>query len=364
MSAERLVEIFLQLAPIDACSTKEKPVAEFIKQFLSPFNYKIIEDSSQKFSDSNTGNIICRKGDGGDLILLSHMDTARPTKDLKPVIRDSKIVSNGDTILGADNRAGIAVLLYTLEKVSSENINAKNFTVGFTTCEETNLMGSKKLEINGKVKKGFVFDSAYRPGNFIHSSCGSLSFTIKIHGVASHSALSPERGINSIQIASKALSKIRQGRIDSETTLNVGKIYGGSAVNVVPERTIVEGEIRSFKISKIEDLFNNIKTIFINEAKNMNGYCSFISQWDFEPYNVSSASEVYKEAVGVIEKVGLAPRPQISLAGSDANSLNANGIQAVNLGIGAQNPHSNEEFILIEDLYKSAEIALELVKLS
>jgi tripeptide aminopeptidase len=363
MNQHRLIEIFLQVATIDACSSREKPVADFIKKFLLPHGLRVIEDSANKYSMSNTGNIICKKGDGGDFILLSHMDTARPTKNLNPIVAKDRIVSDGTTILGADNRAGISVLLYLLEYIFLENIKVKNFTIAFTTCEETTLMGSKKLGVNGQIKKGFIFDSSHRPGNFIHSACGSLGFKITVNGVASHSALAPESGINSIAIAANALTKIKQGRLDSETTLNIGKIYGGSAVNVIPEKTTVEGEIRSFKIERVENLFDEVKNIFETEAKALNANCETESQWEFRPYNVLEDSKVYKYAVNAIKKAGLEPKPQISLAGSDANSLNANGIEAVNFGIGAQNPHSNNEFILIEDLLKSAEIALELVKL-
>ncbi len=363
MNHHRLIEIFLQVAPINACSGREKPVADFIKKFLSPFGLQVIEDSANIYSMSNTGNIICKKGDGGDFILLSHMDTARPTKKLKPVVENDRIVSDGNTILGVDNRAGISILLYLLEHIFIENIKTKNFTVAFTTCEETTLIGSKKLGVNGQIKKGFIFDSSHRPGNFIHSACGSLGFKITVNGVASHSALAPESGINSIAITSNALSKIKQGKLDSETTLNIGKIYGGSAVNVIPEKTTVEGEIRSFKTERVEKIFDEVKNIFESEAKTLNASCEIEFQWEFRPYTVPTDSKVYKYAVDAIKKTGLEPKPQISLAGSDANSLNANGIEAVNLGIGAQNPHSNNEFILIEDLLKSAEIALELVKL-
>ena len=362
MNHNRLIEIFLQVAPLNGCSGREKPVADFIKKFLSPFGLLIIEDSSNIYSMSNTGNIICKKGDGGDFILLAHMDTARPTKDLKPEVKSDRIVSDGSTILGADNRAGVSILLFLFEHIFIENINTKNFTVAFTTCEETTLMGSKKLGLNGQIKKGFIFDSSHRPGNFIHSACGSLGFRITVNGVASHSALAPEEGINSIAIASNALCKIKQGRLDSETTLNIGKINGGSAVNVVPEKTTIEGEIRSFKTERVEEKFEEVKNIFNAEAKALNGNCEIESQWEFEPYTVHAESKVYRYAVEAIKKTGFEPKPKVSLAGSDANSLNANGIEAINFGIGAQNPHSNNEFILIEDIIKSAEIALELVK--
>ena len=151
MDRQRIIEIFLQAASINALSGSEKPIADFIKSFLSDYNYKVSEDDSQKFTSSNSGNLICKIGTGGDFLLLSHMDTARPTLETKPILEDDKIVSSGDTVLGVDNRAGIAVLLFILEKIAKENIPVKDFTVAFTTCEETTLFGSKNLVINGKI---------------------------------------------------------------------------------------------------------------------------------------------------------------------------------------------------------------------
>lgn len=359
-----LIELFLQVAKIDALSGREKSIAEFIKSFLSKYNYKIIEDSSAKFSKSNSGNLICRVGDGGDFVLTAHMDTARPTADLKPEIKNDRIVSSGDTVLGVDNRAGVAVLLYLLRKVANDNAKTKDFTVAFTTCEETTLLGSRNLELNGKIKKGFVFDSAYRPGSFINKACGAVGFKITITGRASHSGIDPEKGINAIEIAARAICCIKQGKIDEGTTLNIGKISGGSAVNVVPDNVLIEGEIRSFYQDRIIELIKEIKSKFDYESKLSGGKIAFDYDWDFKPFIINEDSEVYQNTINVIRKVGLIPEPKISLGGSDANSLNRNGIESVNLGIGAQNPHSNEEFILIEDLKKIAEIAFELIKLN
>jgi tripeptide aminopeptidase len=152
------------------------------------------------------------------------------------------------------------------------------------------------------------------------------------------------------------------GRIDDETTMNIGLFKSGSAVNVIPELTELEGEIRSFNIKKAEDNFNLLVNIFKSESENIGAKVEINYFWDFLPYTIPESSFVFNEAVRVIKKVGLVPTPKISLGGSDANSLNGRGIESVNLGIGAQNPHSNDEFIYIEDLIKSAEIALELVK--
>lgn len=358
----RLIDIFLQAASINALSQNEKSVADFIKNFLSDTSFNISEDDSKKYSGSNTGNLIVRIGGGGDFVLLSHMDTARPTLKMRPVFKDSMITSAGDTVLGVDNRLGIAVLLYTLEKIHNEKIPVKDFTVAFTTCEETTLLGSKSLRLGTHITRGFVFDSSFRPGNFINSACGSKGFKIRIKGKASHSGIAPEKGINAIAAAANALHKVKQGRIDDETTLNIGKITGGSAVNVVPEEVGLEGEVRSFNTSRVSELIKNVEQIFNDETGKMGAEIEFESSWDFKPYSVGSNTSVYKELTQALKKTGLSPEPRISLGGSDANSLNELGIPSVNLGIGAQNPHSNDEFVLIEDLNKSAEIAMELIK--
>lgn len=362
MNTDYLIDLFIRIAKIDALSGNEKPLAEFIKSFLAKFNYNISEDDSKLFSGSNTGNLICKIGEGGSFIMTAHLDTARPTLNTKPKILEDKIVSSGDTVLGVDNRAGVTVLLFLLEKIAKEKIPVKDFTVVFTTCEETTLFGSKYLGVNGNIKYGFVFDSGYRPGNFIYSACGAMGFKIKVIGKASHSGISPEKGINSMLIASRAINNLPLGRIDDESTMNIGILKGGSAVNVIPEITELDGEIRSFDLQKVEHYLNVTIAAFRKEADILGGKIEVESFWDFKPYTIPENSFVFKEIVRVMKQVGLNPIPKISLGGSDANSLNEKGIQSVNLGIGAQNPHSNDEFIFIEDLVKSAEIALELVK--
>lgn len=362
MNQKRLIDLFLEVAKINAPSSNEKPLADFVKSFLSKHNYKVEEDDAAKITNSNTGNLICRVGNGGDFILTAHLDTARPTENVKPIISEDKITSSGDTVLGVDNRAGVAVLLYTLEKIALEKLPVKDFTIAFTTCEETTLFGSKNLGVNGSIKKGFVFDSGYRPGNFIYSACGAIGFKVKIIGRASHSGISPEKGINSMIAVSKAISRLTLGRIDEETTINIGTLKSGSAVNVIPELTELEGEVRSFNLKKAENYFEQLVQIFNEETEKIGAKIEIDYYWDFMPYTIPETSPVFQETVRVIKKIGLEPIPKISLGGSDANSLNGRGIESVNLGIGAQNPHSNEEFIYIEDLIKSAEIALELVK--
>lgn len=364
MQNDRLIEIFLDLIKINALSQEEKPVAEYITGFLKNLGFNPVTDDSFKATGSNTGNIICKIGSGGNYLMLSHMDTARPTAEVKPVFTEDKITSDSTTVLGVDNRAGIAVLLYSIEKAVKEGLVLNEFTLAFTTCEETTLEGSLNLGINGNIKNGYIFDSSHRPGKFIYSSCGAMSFKVHITGRASHSGIAPEKGINAIACAAEAVSGIQQGRIDHETTVNIGKFIGGSAVNVVSESVYLEGEVRSFNIPKIDVLINEIKAKVEASAEKFGASVKFEPFWDFKPFALSQQDEVFMKTVKMLEEINLKPEPVISLGGSDANSLNGRGIKSVNLGIGAQNPHGNDEFIYLEDLKKSSELALKLMTVS
>ena len=185
--------------------------------------------------------------------------------------------------------------------------------MAFTTCEETTLFGSKNLGINGEIKKGFIFDSSYRPGNFINSACGSIAVKIKIIGKAAHSGIAPEKGINSMMVAAKAISKLPLGSIDEETTMNIGLLKSGSAVNVIPELTELEGEIRSFDFNKAEENLNYLTKIFKDETEKANAKIEIEHYWDFMPYTIPETSFVFNETVRVLKKVGLEPTAKISL---------------------------------------------------
>ncbi|UCH63418.1 MAG: M20/M25/M40 family metallo-hydrolase [Fidelibacterota bacterium] len=359
---QRLIDLFLQLAAINATSGAEKPVAEFIRTFLAERGLDSREDDAHLKSGGNAGNVICRVGDGGDSVFLAHMDTARPTEQLQPQVHSDRITSDGTTILGADNRAGVAILLYALEQASRSRDAFQDFTAAFTVCEESNLSGSKHLILDDVIKMGYAFDSSLRPGHFIHATYGAVRFTTKVLGKAAHAGLEPEKGVNAIQAAGRAIGTLPLGRLDDELTVNIGTISGGTAVNVVPAETLVKGEIRGRENKRVEDTVRQISEIFATAADELGAAVDFTSTWDFEPYCVEPGHEAYRKLVAALETAGLEPVPHMSPGGSDANSLNAKGIPALNVGIGAQKPHSDDEFILIDDLVKSAEIALELIR--
>jgi tripeptide aminopeptidase len=357
----RLINIFKDLISIEGLSGSERHVFNYIKLFLNNLNLAVEDDYLKIHPKGNSGNLKCKIGNGGNTAFLAHMDTARSTKNVISVVSNDRIQSKDDTVLGVDNRAGIAILLYTIEKIIKNYKRVPDFTVAFTICEETTLFGSDNINLDN-IDMAYVFDSALRPGNFISQSYGAKSFKIIVHGKASHSGIAPEKGISAIQIAAKAIDNLNLGKIDDFTTINIGKIDGGESVNVVPAQTIVLGEIRSLIQDNVQTVLKDVKQKFTNAAESFSGKIEMSSFWDFKPYKTNLKSKVYKRLCDAIKKVGLEPNPAISAGGSDANSLNKRGIPTINIGIGAQNPHSNDEFILLEDFQKSAEIALQLIK--
>ena len=360
--SHRLVELFLKLIKIDGISRHELEVQKYLVNFLTNLGLKPVVDNAGDKVDGNTGNIICKIGSGGDFVVVSHMDTAASTKNIKPQILNDRIKTDENTILGADNRAGIAVIIYNLEQMIHNNVKIKDFTLCFTICEENNIEGGKHLILPNTITNGYVIDSSLRPGKFIHRTYGALGLIIKITGKAAHSGLHPEDGISAIYTASLAISKLKLGRVNKTTTANLGIINGGEAINVIPETVEIVGEIRSQKVEDVKALSEEFKRHFEIACKNTGAKLDFQSQWDFLPYYVPEDSEVFQNTENIINKIGLKSEPTLSAGGSDANPLNTKGINAVNIGIGAQNPHSHDEFILLEDLMNAANIVGEIMR--
>jgi tripeptide aminopeptidase len=357
-----IIDLFLELAQINGPSGQEMDIAAFIKQYLGSLGLDITEDEAHHKCDSAVGNLTCRVRSGGNTLLLAHMDTVRPTKDLRPVVHEDRITSSGDTILGADNRAGVAVLLSSIRKAVENPEGYADFTASFTICEETSLAGSKHLDIDPAIEMAYAFDSGYRPGHVIHGSYGAQSFAIEVQGRAAHAGLAPEKGINAIWVTAQALAQLETGRLEDQSTINFATIAGGSAHNVVPDHALLKGETRALTQERGEEIVQHVFELFDRVTKEHGAGLECSSKWEFTPFKISRETVIYGRIIQAMEQVGLTPKPLIAAGGSDANSLNDKGVPAINLGIGAQNCHSNEEFILIEDLLSAENIAEALLR--
>ena len=360
-----LVSLFLHLARIEGVSLSERTIANEVTALLTRFGIRVVEDDSAKLFGGTTGNLLCfppgYRPDQPAVMLTAHLDTVKSTASLKPIVDATSIRSDGTTILGADNRVGLSVLVRLLKEIAEQKMPHGNFFVVFTVGEETGLFGAGSIDVNPyDAICAYVFDCSKRPGVYIKDSVGLYAFEAEFIGKAAHSGVSPEKGVSAILLASTAIAKLTLGRIDAETTANIGKIHGGEAINSIPEKVTIEGEVRSFTPEQIQEELNVIEHT-LRASVNGSGRFTFRSQPDFEPYVLATDAPMIVNLERAMRMVGLEPQPIRYTGGSDANKYNAKGIPAVNLGVGAQNPHSYEEFVLIEDLVKTYDLARSLV---
>ena len=360
-----LLSLFLKLAPIEGTSLAERAIADAVMRRLHSSGVRVVEDGSAALLKGTTGNLLCFPPDFDEhtpaLMLTAHLDTVHSTASLRPIVHPDRVTSDGTTILGADDRLGLSVLVDLLIDVARSRTRHRNFFVVFTVGEEEGLYGASTLNVAQRPLKGaYVFDSSKRPGIYIRECVGLHVFKVHFIGKSAHSGVAPEEGINAIAMASKAVACLDLGRLDADTTANVGKIHGGEAVNAVPEHVFIEGEVRSFHPDRIRRELGRIERT-IRGAVDGIGKVEFESAVDFEPYVLAPDAPVVLEVERALRKVGLTPQGIRYTGGSDANKYNAKGIPAVNIGTGAQKPHSHEEFFLLEDLFKTSELAHALI---
>lgn len=356
-----LIELFVDVAAIEGRSGRERSVADRILAFLRELGLDPVEGDRDEVGGGDAGNVVCAVRGGGDRVLLAHMDTARSTGAARLSVRDDRVVSDGTTVAGVDNRAGVAALLHATREAVGGGAGGPGFTLAFTVCEETTLAGSRSLTLPASVRMGFVFDSALRPGHVVVRSPGARRFRGLVRGRAAHSGIAPENGVDALRVAAAAIAAMPLGRIDDRTTANVGTLEAGSAINVVPDRATFEGEVRSTDEGAVDRVLGEIRRHLERACAGAGATLTLDDDWDFRPYAIDEDDPVRRRAIAAIAAAGLDPVATGSAGGSDANSLNARGVPAVNLGIGAQNPHGDDEFILLEDLAAAAAIARDLM---
>lgn len=358
-AADPLVRRFIDLATIEGRSGREQSVARAVVNQLEEAGLTV--ETQAPPEGGGQGNLICPIAGGGGTILTAHLDTARSTAGLAPQVGRERITSDGTSVLGVDNRAGVAVLVQLAVEAATGRIQAEPFTVVFTVREESDLAGSRTMALRESWQRAYVFDSSLRPGRYIHGSYGAKRFDVRIEGRAAHAGIAPETGADAIRAAALAITRMPLGRLDSETTANVGRVEGGLAINTVPDRAWFEGEVRALREARVDQVVEEIRQRSEEAAADLGATAVMEHAWDFRPFRIDPDSAVCRHLERAIHGAGLTPEPVFSSGGSDANWLNARGLPALNVGIGAQNPHSNDEFILIEDLRASLRIARGLV---
>jgi tripeptide aminopeptidase len=369
INPERLLAEFLELVQVDSPTRSERAIADLLKDRLRALGLSPTEDGAAGPLRGECGNVLTRvRGtvpDAPALLLAAHMDCVAPCQGVKPIVKDGVITSSGDTILGADDKSGIAAILEALRAVRERDVPHGDLLIVFTVAEEGGVNGSKHLDVASlQADLGYVLDASGPPGKIIAAAPGQDRITVTIHGTTAHAGLAPERGVNAIVVAGRALAELRQGRIDDETTANIGTIHGGLATNIVPDQVTLACEARSRALHKLEQQTQHMCATFLNAATAHGARAEVEVSRAYDPYTLSSDSPVVALARTAVRRAGVEPRLEVSGGGSDANILNKQGLPTAVLSTGASKAHTTQESLRVEHLHQAAEIVCALIEIA
>lgn len=351
---EKVTERFLTYVQISSETKNEKNFADFLLKELTQLGFQVEMDDAGASFGGNCGNIIAYmpgQADEMPIFLSGHMDTVSPGVDIIPEIRDGVVYSKGDTILGGDDKAGIASIITAIESLLSQGKKIGPLELLLTVAEEGGLRGSQYLDPSKlKSKQGFILDSSKHVGEIITKAPGQGHISAKIYGKAAHAGVCPENGISAVSIFTEAIQSMKLLRIDEETTANIGKVSGGTATNIVMPMMTVEAEARSLNLDKLQDQMNHMEACFLNAAKKLGGHVEIEQKILYPSLNVASDAFGVMLAKKAFRSIGIEAETTFTGGGSDANVLNGKGFEVINLGINEQKAHTLDECYAIDDL--------------
>ena len=373
---ERLGNLFKTLVQIDSISKKEGAIAKTLQEIFESLGAEVLMDGAGPKVGGDTGNLIASfKGARAavvPLLLNAHMDTVQPGEGIKVLFSDGTFSSDGSTILGADDKSALAVIIETIKILQENDLPYGPLEVVVTICEEVGLLGAKNLDYSLiKAEYGYSLDATDIDG-IVTRAPAANHIRFKVHGRDAHAGAAPEKGINAIHLASRAISEIRVGRIDEETTANIGLIEGGKATNIVPSLVTVAGEVRSHSPEKLEQETQKIVQSFERQVSSYKG--TFPSddglprlettiRQDFSALKVPEDHSIITLAKEAASNLGREIKTKTSGGGSDANIFFGHGIVTGVLGTGMKDMHTVRESIRLDDMIKSVELLLEIIQL-
>ena len=359
----RLLQSFIRLVEVESPSGGERELADLLKARLEELGLEVTEDDAGQRAGGTAGNLVARlPGNGSPLLLAAHMDTVGPCRGVRAQVADQVVRSAGDTVLGGDDKAGIAAVLEMLAVLREEGRAHPPLEIVFTIWEEGGLKGSGSLDPGLlQARAGFVLDAEGPPGTIVTRAPSQEKLVFTVKGRAAHAGVSPEDGVNAVQVAARGIAAMQLGRLDAETTANVGVITGGTAINVVPETVRVEGETRSLAPDKRQRQTRHMVEAMEAACRAAGAVLTTETSLLFRDFRLEEDSLPVRLAAQAARSLGLTPRTAASGGGSDANVFNGRGIQCANLGIGMCKVHSTEEYIAVADLVTVARLLLGIV---
>ncbi|MGO8672392.1 MAG: M20/M25/M40 family metallo-hydrolase [Capsulimonadaceae bacterium] len=365
----RLVQTFLDLARQNTPPRCERDAAEVARRLLESLGFECEYDDAGEKVGGNVGNLIAWKpgtvSSAIPIFFSAHFDTVEPTPGLEPIIEGDIIRSDGKTLVGADDKCGLAPILEAMQILDEQKIPHGGIQLLLTICEEIGLVGARHLDPNRiRARYGFVLDAGPPVGSMVYHAPSQDIFDVVIHGRPAHAGAEPENGVSAILIAARAIARMKLGRIDHETTANVGIIHGGVATNIIPATVTLKCEARSRRQPKMEKQRDAMIAAFREEADLLGGTV------DVDCYNAYPGYELPMESPALLigqtaaERLGIEPLLRVTGGGADANYFNAYGVPTTVLGCGMRNIHRHDEYLLISDMVASTRMVLSIVEVA
>ncbi|UOQ47514.1 M20/M25/M40 family metallo-hydrolase [Gracilibacillus caseinilyticus] len=364
---DRIVKQFIELVQIDSETTKERKIADYLLQLFEQLGLEVKEDNTHKQTGHQAGNIIARlQGTDSDIPAIyftAHMDTVVPGEAIKPVIKDEFIYSDGTTVLGADDKVGITAIVELIHLLKEQPLVHGDIYFAIMSGEESGLVGSQYFdESQLPVSFGYALDSDGEVGSIITAAPSQAKLFATIKGKAAHAGVQPEKGVSAISMTAKAITKMPLGRIDEETTANVGSFEGKGPTNVVCDRVLLIAEARSLSKDKLEKQVEAMCTALNESTANMGGEVDIEIKHMYPNYQFDENDQVVQVAIKAASALGKKSALKVSGGGSDANHLSGKGIPTVNLAVGYENIHTKNERISIASLKEVPLYMYEIVK--
>ncbi|CAM3965549.1 M20/M25/M40 family metallo-hydrolase [Paenibacillus alkaliterrae] len=370
IAKDRLVGEFMDLVRIDSETGNEQEISRVIKEKFEALGLQVSEDDAAAKTGHGAGNLFALwEADGEDekvptIFFTCHMDTVTPGAGIKPQLdADGYIRSDGTTILGADDKAGISAIFEAVRVVKEQSIPHGRIQFVITVGEESGLLGARALDASKLVAKfGYALDSNGAVGDIAVAAPTQAKVTIKMYGRSAHAGVNPEDGISAIQVAGKAISRMPLGRIDEETTANIGRFEGGGATNIVCDFVRLDAEARSIVQHKLDNQLEAMRKAVLSAAEEFGARGELESEIIYPAYQYDDEDPVVQLAKKAITAIGRTPRTFHSGGGSDANIFNGLGVPTVNLAVGYEHIHTTKEQIKVENLVKTTELIVEIIK--
>lgn len=364
---DRLVELFTTLCRINSPPRQERAVVEYVKGFLHGLGLELREDNAAEIVGGDANNLIATLPaniTGAPKIFFSaHFDTVEPNPNLKIIVQDGIIKTDGTTVLGADDKAGMSAILEAVRIVVENNLPHGQIQLLLTVCEEIGLRGARALDLSLVDSDfGFVYDTGPPVGTVITQTPTHNTMRVHLIGKPAHAGVEPEKGINAIQIAAHAISQMKLGRIDAETTANIGSIHGGQATNVVCPEVVITAEARSLNSDKVNAQVAHMTQLFEQAAQQFGGQAIIEIDRHYEGYTLTEDDLPVQVVRRALHKLGMDAPMRPTGGGSDANVFIARGLPCCVVGTAHQKVHTHEEFVRIEDLAKSVDLTLAIIR--